>query len=202
MTASECEEQVSTDRQPPRRGEHLPATSSQQASSMQMKASLAATMVEKHTLVARSRQSPGEAKRFGNTPHWSALDRALRSADLLLQGGGFRAIVFDLGSTPAEIAWRVPMATWFRFRAACERSRVSFLLLTQHPCARSSAELVVRMQPGQLMHKGAVMTGIAYRAALDRQRQHRPESNVVSIRKEVQRDTSAAWSARAAWACA
>lgn len=195
------EEQVPTDRQPPRRGEHLQTVSSQQSSSLRMNASLAAAIAEKKAIKPIvAVPGPQEAKRHATTQRWSPLDRALRAADLLLQGGGFRAIVLDLGSTPAEMAWRVPMATWFRFRAACERSRVSVLLLTQHPCARSSAELVVRMQPGEFQHRGAVMTGIAYRGELDRQRQHRPESNVVSIRKEPRTDRYAAWSARATWA--
>ncbi|SEC61381.1 hypothetical protein [Terriglobus roseus] len=195
------EEQVPTDRQPPRRGEHLQTVSSQQSSSLQMSASLAAAIKEKKAMkLADAAQGGPEAQRITTTQRWSPLDRALSAADLLLQGGGFRAIVLDLGSTPAEMAWRVPMATWFRFRAACERSRVSVLLLTQHPCARSSAELVVRMEAGDFQHMGAVMTGIAYRGELDRQRQHRPESNVVSIRKEAKPDRYAAWSARATWA--
>jgi recombination protein RecA len=196
------DEQVPTDRQPPRRGEHLQTVSTQQSSSLQMNASLAAAIAEKKEMkpLGASVQGTHEAKRLATTQRWSPLDRALRAADLLLQGSGFRAIVLDLGSTPAEMAWRVPLATWFRFRAACERSRVSVLLLTQHPCARSSAELVVRMQPGELQHMGAVMTGIAYRGELDRQRQHRPESNVISIRKEPHSDRYAAWSARATWA--
>ena len=195
------EEQIPTDRQPPRRGEHLPVASSRQSSALQMKVSLAASVAEKNTMESlHVRQTPPGSSAHGNTQRWSALDRALRTADLLLHGGGFRAIVLDLGSTPAEMAWQVPMATWFRFRSVCERSRVSFLLLTQHPCARSSAELVVRMLPGELQHMGAVMTGAAYRGELERQRQHRPETNVVSIRKEPRSDRYAQWSARATWA--
>ena len=88
----------------------------------------------------------------------------------LLQGGGFGAIVLDLGSLPPEMAWRIPLATWFRFRAACERTRASLLLLTQHPCARSSAELVVRMEAGDMEAESRVMTGIRYRAVVERSR--------------------------------
>lgn len=192
------EEQVSTDRLPARRGENLQTLTTHQASLLQMKASIAAVMAEKQA--ATPAAVPAQRER--GDARWSALDRALRATDLLLQGGGFRAIVLDLGSTPAEMAWRVPMATWFRFRAACERSRVSVLLLTQHPCARSSAELVVRMQPGQFEHTGSVMTGITWRSEVERQRKHRPEAqrnNVVSIRKQPQADREGMWSARASW---
>ena len=53
---------------------------------------------------------------------YSRLDQALRVADLLLQAGGFSAIVIDMGSVAPEFALRVPLATWFRHRAAAERT--------------------------------------------------------------------------------
>ena len=53
--------------------------------------------------------------------HWSRLEQGLRVTDLLLQAGGFSCIVMDMGSLKAEYASRVPLATWFRFRAAAER---------------------------------------------------------------------------------
>ena len=79
---------------------------------------------------------------------WSRLEQALRVADLLLQAGGFSAIVLDMGSIAPEYASRVPLATWFRYRAAAEKTQASILLLTQHACAKSSAGLVLRLQPG------------------------------------------------------
>ena len=53
---------------------------------------------------------------------WARIDKALRVADLLLQGGGFGAIVLDMCSIAPEYALRVPLATWFRYRAAAERT--------------------------------------------------------------------------------
>ncbi|MDQ2834513.1 MAG: hypothetical protein M3Y50_12345 [Acidobacteriota bacterium] len=38
--------------------------------------------------------------------------------DLLLQAGGFSAIVLDLGSIAPEHVSRIPLATWFRYGAA------------------------------------------------------------------------------------
>ena len=67
---------------------------------------------------------------------WSRIEQALRSADLVLQGGGFSAIVLDMGSVAPEFASRVPLATWFRYRAAAERTQSSILLLTQYACAK------------------------------------------------------------------
>ena len=134
---------------------------------------------------------------------WRALDHALKSTDLLLQAGGFSVIVLDLASMPAEMAWRIPLATWFRFRAACERSRASLLLLTQHSCARSSAELVLCMAAGEMAGENKVMTGVAYCANKERQRFQGSE-NVVSIRKQPQpeRGDGTYWTGRAAWATA
>jgi hypothetical protein len=72
---------------------------------------------------------------------WARIAQALRAADLLLQAGGVSAIVLDMAGIAPEHAARVPLATWFRYRAALERTRTSLLLLTQHSCAKSSAEL-------------------------------------------------------------
>ena len=148
-------------------------------------------------------------KGLGHT--WRGLDQALRAADLILQGGGFGVVVLDLGSLPPEVVWRVPLATWFRFRAAAERTRASLLLLTQHACARSSAELVLEMAAGEVTAQGRVMTGMAYQAAVGRQRfpAGQPEAGqpemvepekVVSMRKPPQPERLSAWSGQASWA--
>jgi recombination protein RecA len=130
-----------------------------------------------------------------------ALEEALRATDLLLQGGGFSVIVMDLGNVPAEMAWRVPMATWFRFRAACEQTQASLVLLTQHPCARSSAEVVVRMGAATMQAECRVMSGVVFHAETERQRFEQGDK-VVSIRKHPQpeRGRGAGWRGAAAWA--
>lgn len=125
---------------------------------------------------------------------WTALDRALRATDLLLQAGGFGAIVLDLGSTPAEFVWKIPLTTWFRFRAACAQAHTSLVLLTQHPCARSSAELVVRLQPGRMGVNLTVMTGAHFQAEVARDRAE--SSRVVPIRKPSQSERPGDWTAR------
>ncbi len=150
--------------------------------------------------------------------HWIAIDQALRAVDMLLQAGGFGVVVLDLGGVAAEAVWRIPMATWFRFRAAAERSQACLVLLTQYACARSSAELVLDMEPGAMLSEGRVMTGVAYGARVGRQRFVAVEAaKVVAIRGEETRDgdamdvefgrrrppqaeRSGAWSGQAAWA--
>jgi hypothetical protein len=51
-------------------------------------------------------------------------------ADQILQSGGFRVVVLDLASVPAEQALRIPAATWFRFRRAAEVSDAILLVLS------------------------------------------------------------------------
>jgi recombination protein RecA len=187
------EEQVASDRLPARRGEHF-----------SIAPRCAEPLHERRREVRHSEWTAEVQELFGTGTHtskrpWDALDQALRTTDLLLQAGGFSVIVLDLGSTPAEMAWRIPLATWFRFRAACERTRVSLLLVTQHPCARSSAELVVRMAAGHMEAQSKVMTGIAYRAESERQR-FPNRGNIVSIRKPPQPERSGQWKGEAAWA--
>jgi recombination protein RecA len=131
----------------------------------------------------------------------SRIDQALRIADLLLQAGGFSAIVLDLGSIAPEYASRVPLATWFRYRAAAERTQASILLLTQHACAKSSAGLVLRMLPGDpLRVEQTVFTGIEHRVEIARERFAPAPTNVVPLRKPPQSERLATWRSRTAWA--
>jgi hypothetical protein len=116
------------------------------------------------------------------------MEQGLRVTDLLLQAGGFAVIVLDLGSVTAECVSRIPLATWFRYRAAAERTRACVVLLTQHACAKSSAGLVLRMESGEVMaREGTVLAGFARR-------------KVVAMRKPPQRAGVATWESRAAWA--
>ena len=132
---------------------------------------------------------------------WSRLEQALRVADLLLQAGGFRCIVLDMGSLQAEYALRVPLATWFRFRAAAERLQSNVLLLTQHACSRNSAGLVLRLQPGSVLdHDSTLFTGLEHRASLERQRFPQSPGNVFPMRKQPQSVATAQWQNRTAWA--
>jgi hypothetical protein len=131
---------------------------------------------------------------------WSRMEQALRSADLLLQAGGFNAIVLDMGSLAPEFVSRVPLATWFRYRAAAERTQSSILLLTQYACAKSSAELMLRLQPSEaLCDESTVFTGVRPRVQLVRQR-FAPQSNIVPMRKPPQRVDEARWECRTPWA--
>lgn len=143
------------------------------------------------------------ARQKSSSP-WTPLEQALRACDLLLQAGGFSAIVLDMGSVAPEHASRIPLATWFRYRAAAERAQACILLLTQTSCAKSSAELLLRFQPAKSIRaEPTVFTGFEATVEVARRR-FSAENAVTSFRKPPQsarptrRTTN--WTTRAAWA--
>jgi hypothetical protein len=127
------------------------------------------------------------------------INEARRVTDLLLQGGGFSAIVLDMGGIAPEYSSRVSLDTWFRYRGAAERSQTSVLLLTQRPCAKSSAGLVLRLGSAEYSHEQAkVFTGLRFHIDVERQR-FTPTSNVVPLRKGPQRETGTQWESKCSW---
>ncbi len=129
---------------------------------------------------------------------WSRIEQALRATDLLLQSGGFSAIVLDLGSIAPQYTSRVPGATWFRYRAAAERTQASILLLNQNTCAKSSAGLVLHLEPGKVIRdEPAVFTGVEHRVEIACRRF---TQSSVPLRKPPQAENGADWRSRTAWA--
>jgi hypothetical protein len=132
---------------------------------------------------------------------WGRLEQGIKAVDLLVQAGGFGAIVFDLGGIGPEFARKIPLATWFRWRAALERTRTSLLVLSpacgvgaQVGCAGSSAELVLRVQ-AEIPAEGTVMGGVPYRLEVVRRRF---EEEVHAGTKKGVRSASS-WKSQAVW---
>ena len=131
---------------------------------------------------------------------WGRLEQAIKAVDLLVQAGGFGAIVLDMGGIGVEMARRIPLATWFRWRSALERTRTSLVVLSPYAhtgsqlgCAGSSAELVLRVEAA-LPENGTVMGGVPYRLEVVRRRF---EDGTLANRKAVGR--ASAWDSRATW---
>jgi len=102
---------------------------------------------------------------------WTRLDQALRATDLLLQAGGFAALVLDMGDLAPEQASRIPLATWFRFRQAADRTRCSLVVLGKAACAQSSAAVVLECAPRHAQTAGGtVLCGFTYAAGCGRER--------------------------------
>ena len=151
-----------------------------------------------------SSQDPLPALQFSrstsdNSP-MARLDRALRVADLLLQAGGFTSIVIDAGSVLPEHISRVPLATWFRYRAASERTQTSLLLLTQHPSSKSSAELVLNFIPGKaILQEPTVLAGIQYRLSVTRGKTCLDQARVIPMKSTCQSEGSGSWKSYVSW---
>ena len=106
-----------------------------------------------------------------NKKTWTRLDQALRATDLLLQAAGFAAIVLDLGDVAPEHASRIPLATWFRFRQAADRTRCSLIVLGQTAYAQSSAAVALECAALQPETAGStVLRGFTFKLQRGRQR--------------------------------
>jgi recombination protein RecA len=145
--------------------------------------------------------SPNKNAHMSRKP-WSRLDRALRATDLLLQNGGFAAIVLDMGSIAPAHALRVPLATWFRYRAVAEQKQTSVILLLQHPCAKSSAVLTLRLHAGNPRSEPTIFAGIDFFVEVERQRclADSEDEDIAALRKPPQTQRWAQLQSRTAWA--
>jgi hypothetical protein len=146
--------------------------------------------------------SPGNKRTTKqNAKPWARIEQALRATDLLLQAGGFSAIVLDLSGVTGEFVSRIPLATWFRYRATAERIQASVLLLTQLSCAKSSAELLLQLQRSKARRDNATLfTGADHRIEVVRRRFAPTPTNVVPLRKSLRNRTTADWQSRTTWA--
>jgi len=133
--------------------------------------------------------------------HYDAIEQGVRSADLVLQTGGFSAVVLDMGSVAPEFVTRIELATWHRYRLAAEKTQSIVLLLTQYPCAKSSSELQLRfLAASEAGDEATVFAGIEPHVELVRHRFTQPESNVIPLRKPAQSERMASWQNRTTWA--
>lgn len=133
----------------------------------------------------------------------SAVEQALKAADLLLQAGGFGLVAVDLGDVPPQTARRVPLTSWFRFRRAVENTPGVLLVLEQEPFAKSCASLVLRMQPAVPGFRPSVNNGaqnLPTHARLLRGFSMRVEVQRSRMERKPVRSDTAAWENTALWA--
>jgi recombination protein RecA len=124
---------------------------------------------------------------------WTRLDQALRATDLLLQAAGFAAIVLDLGDVAPEHASRIPLATWFRFRQAADRTRCSLIVIGQAGYAQSSAAVALECEPLKPETAGStVLRGFTFKLQHGRQR-------FSAIGRGARKPPVSTWSAGSAW---
>lgn len=80
-----------------------------------------------------------------STNSYDAVSKALRITDLILQAGGFGLVILDLGEQSLQVARRVPLTTWFRFKRAIENTPTAFVVIDQAPITGTCASLVLRL---------------------------------------------------------
>lgn len=125
--------------------------------------------------------------------HWTRLDQALRATDLLLQAAGFAAIVLDLADIAPGFAGRIPLATWFRFRQAADRTRCSLIVLGRAAYAQSSAAIALECEPLQPETTGStVLRGFTFKVQRGRQR-------FLAINAGARKAPASTWTAGSAW---
>src|SRR5262249_34150062 len=71
------------------------------------------------------------------------LDQTLRSADMLVQAGGFGLVAIDLSDLPQNAVRSTPLAVWFRLQRTIENTPTSLLLIGCESIAKSAAALVL-----------------------------------------------------------
>jgi hypothetical protein len=139
---------------------------------------------------------------------WSRLDQSLRAVDLLLNTGGFRAVVLDMGDIDPAHARRVPLATWYRFRLQAEKSQTLLLLLTRAACAHSCAAVSLCCEGMKAnWHQASygsptLLTGLSYCVRVTRQRAAETyrKKPVVSVRNlHHLQPSQAIWSSTTSW---
>lgn len=96
------------------------------------------------------RMSKEQRKQKNAGTPWSRIEQALKATDLLLQAGGFGAIMLDMSDVLPQHTRRIPLTTWYRFRLAAEQARTALIFLTQSPCANSCAALVLHCDSAQV----------------------------------------------------
>lgn len=87
------------------------------------------------------------------------LEQVLKVTDLLLQSNGFGVIVLDLGDVPVRSARQIPLASWFRFRRAIERTPTVLLVVEQQPIAGSCSSVLVKVSGKQLSAVSSQLSG-------------------------------------------
>lgn len=76
----------------------------------------------------------------------NAIAQSLKTAEMLLETGGFGLVALDMACMAVRSVRRIPLATWFRFRRAVEGTRTALLALGEKPTAANSPALVLLLR--------------------------------------------------------
>jgi hypothetical protein len=99
------------------------------------------------------------------------MEQAFKTADMLLQSGGFGLIAVDLSSLADRLVRKVPLTTWFRFSRVVEKQPAALVFLTQQPHATSCAGLVLGLKAKPATWSGKLLTQFNLEAEVLRTRE-------------------------------
>jgi recombination protein RecA len=74
-----------------------------------------------------------------------AVEHAFKSADILIQNGGFGVIAIDLGNVDEKLIRKIPLTTWFRFARIMEALPTALVILLPYSAAQSCAALTLNL---------------------------------------------------------
>jgi hypothetical protein len=74
-----------------------------------------------------------------------SVEQAFKSADILIQNGGFGLIALDLGGIDEKLIRKIPPTTWFRFARVMEVLPTALVVMMTHSAAQSCAALTLNM---------------------------------------------------------
>lgn len=111
-------------------------------------------------------------------PKLTPVDKALKAVDWIVSDGGFGLVVLDLGDIKPQLAQKIPLHHWYRFRRAVESTNSCLVVIEEHPFAKSCAAQVITAQScdsewsATRDQAGApkLLTGIRYVAEVTRSR--------------------------------
>ena len=136
-------------------------------------------------------------ERIADKP-WSRLEQALRATDLLLQAGGFAAIVLDMSDVLPQDAMRIPLRRGIAFGLPQSRPALHSSFSRRSPCASSCAALALRCEPASVQpfsSNGETALFEGQRYTLIRER-NRNEGSAFLPKKP---STRAEWTAETLW---
>jgi recombination protein RecA len=106
------------------------------------------------------------------------MEQAFKTADMLLQSGGFGLIVVDLSSLAERLVRKVPLTTWFRFSRVVEKQKSALVFLEQQPHATSCAGLVLNLKTRPAVWSGRLLAQFKLEAEIVRNREKKPSQSV------------------------
>jgi hypothetical protein len=93
-----------------------------------------------------SRPTAGHGRR---TLVAAALDRAIKSLNLVLQAGGFGLVAIDLADVPLEVLRGLPFTTWLRLQRVLEGTDTACVIVAADAVARSAGGVSIRLAPSR-----------------------------------------------------